>query len=180
MVNVGGFNFPVSATMFSPASGNYTGMFRLTEGTVLERYYDVESDRMNYTIRLADGYNAAEVSWDKVKLNLEAEDDGLGGLAANALLTSMGLSEISSADYILPINNNMDIHICEGINVLVQEDVAVLAGVELRIDKGAQVSTESASVYVYDADQHHVQWTDATVEYTLTTTGDQSLIQNYY
>lgn len=180
LAQVSGFNFPVSATMFSPASGNYTGMFRLTEGTILERYYDVEYDRINYTIRLADGYNSADVSWDKVQLNLEAEDGGLGGYAAEALLSSMGLKEISSADYILPINNNMDIHICKGINVVVQEDVAVLAGVELRIDKGATVSTNSASIYVYDADQHHVQWTDATKEYTLKTTGDMSLIQNYY
>ncbi len=172
---VGGFSFPVSATMFSPASGNYTGMFRLGTGVKLERYYDIAKDRINYTLRLAEGATSANVSWDQISLNLETDDT-----AAKMLLSSMGLSKISSADYVLPITNNMNIHICEGVNVDIKEDVAVLAGAKLRVDKGAKVATDGSSVYVYDAEQHHVQWTDATVTYTNKTEGDQSIIQNNY
>ena len=180
LVTVSSFNFPVSATMFSPASGNYTGMFRLGTGVKLERYYDIAKDRINYTLRLEEGATSANVSWDQITLNLESEADGLGGFGADLILSGMGLSEVSSADYVLPITNNMDIHICEGVNVNIKEDVAVLAGAELRVDKGATVSTDNASIYVYDADQHHVQWKDATVTYTYAKDGDMSLIQNYY
>ena len=144
LVTVSSFNFPVSATMFSPADGNYTGMFRIGEGAVLERQYDKEKDRINYTLRLEEGYASANISWDQVTLNLESEADGLSGVAADAILNGMGLSKVSSADYILPITNNMNIHITEGINIVVEKDVAVLAGVELRIDKGASTSTKNA------------------------------------
>ena len=114
LVTVSSFNFPVSATMFSPADGNYTGMFRIGEGAVLERQYDKEKDRINYTLLLEEGYASANISWDQVTLNLESEADGLSGAAADAILNGMGLSKVSSADYILPITNNMNIHITEG------------------------------------------------------------------
>ncbi len=185
LATVSSFNFPMSATLFSPASGNYTGMFRLGSGVVLERYYDIARDRICYTARLAEGATSATISWDKILLNLESEDDGISGAAAEAILRSMGLKDISSADYVLPITNNMDIRIGEGIIVDIKEEVALLAGSTLRIDKGAELQTSNdASIYVYDANQHHVQYDGETKSQSVTDdkekVTDTSIRKSYY
>ena len=180
LANVASFSFPIAASLLSSVNGNFSGMFRLGTGAVVEREYDVSFDRIRYTIRLAENCNSANVYWDKIKLNLESEADGLDGIGADIILGTMGLSEISSADYVLPINNNMDVHIGSGVNLEVREDVAMLAGSTLRIDKGAKVSTTNeSSVYVYDANQHHVQYKGTTINQSVTTKteeGDETIV----
>ena len=74
-----------------------------------------------------------------------------------------------------PINNNMDIHIMSGITVDVQHDVALLAGATLEVDKGAKIQTSNgASIYVYDAEQHHVKFTEEDKNYS------KPLYKDYY
>lgn len=157
-VAISSFSFPTLATLIAPSGGNYQAMFLLGDGAVLEKYYDVEFDRMKYTIRLREGASSASVYFDKIELVL----DGGSDIAANIALAAIG-GKISSADFVLPINNNMDVHICEGINVEVKNDVAFLAGSTLRLDKNASVTASTANVYFYDAEEHHVKYTDNTV-----------------
>ena len=178
LLNVSGFDFPVNATLIAPTGGTYTGMFRLGANAMLEKYYDINADRMKYDIKAKEG-TTANVYFDQVVLNLSSDET-----AAMILLKAMGLEEISSAEYILPVNNNMDIHVFSGINIEVQNDVALSAGSTLRIDKGATATTNNASVYVYDAEQHHVQYTDATIEQSTTASNgkvtDTSIRQYWY
>ena len=73
MAQVAGYNFPMSATLLSPMGSTYSGMFRLGTGVVIERYYDIARDRINYTVCLAEGATSANVIWDQISLALESE-----------------------------------------------------------------------------------------------------------
>ena len=178
LLNVSDFDFPVKATLIAPTGGTYTGMFRLGANAMLEKYYDINADRMKYDIKAKEG-TTANAYFDQVVLNLSSDE-----IAAIALLKAFGLENISSADYILPVNNNMDIHMYSGVTIDLQNDVALSAGSTLRIDKGATATTNNASVYVYDAEQHHVQYTDATIEQSTTASDgkvtDTSIRQYWY
>lgn len=178
LLNVSGFDFPVKATLIAPTDETYTGMFRLGANAMLEKYYDINADRMKYDIKAKEG-TPANVYFDQVVLNLSSDET-----AAMILLNAFGLKEISSSDYILPVNNNMDIHVYSDVTIDVQNDVALSAGSTLRIDKSATATTNNASIYVYDAKQHHVQYTDATIEQSTTASNgkvtDTSIKQYWY
>ena len=103
------------------------GLFRpLENGRFTKKYISAE-DRMSFEI------------------------EGPAGLNSIAL-TVMGVS-VDSKDYVLPINNNVDMQILSGTTT-VSEDAALLPGVTVSIAKGAELKVaDSASLYVYDADQ---------------------------
>ena len=162
------FKIPASAILISPKEGDYTGMFRTGTGTKITKYYDEATDRLKFGVT-AEG--ESNVIFDQVALELAKGDNGLQ-IALNMYL---GTSTITSADYVLPINNNMDIHIMSGITVDVQHDVALLAGATLEVDKGAKIQTSNgASIYVYDAEQHHVKFTEEDKNYS------KPLYKDYY
>ena len=102
-------------------------MFKLTSGS-LTKAYDGATDRIHYTI---DG--VAEVN----SLNLT-----LAGI------------EVSSADYVLPLTNNMTINLAEGGKLTINQTAALLPGVEVSIAKDAELVVSSGkSIYIYDVDE---------------------------
>ena len=103
------------------------GLFRpLENGRFTKKYISAE-DRMSFEI------------------------EGPAGLNSIAL-TVKGVS-VDSKDYVLPINNNVDMQILLGTTT-VSEDAALLPGVTVSIAKGAELKVaENANLYVYDADQ---------------------------
>ena len=103
------------------------GMFKLTSGS-LTKAYDGATDRIHYTI---DG--VAEVN----SLNLT-----LAGI------------EVSSADYVLPLTNNMTINLNTGSKLTINQTAALLPGVEVSIAKDAELVVSSGkSIYIYDVDE---------------------------
>ena len=177
-MQVSSFDIPVSGTLIAPQDGDYKGMFCTGSNTTITKSYDKSTDRLKFEV---DATAPSSVSLDQVSLDLAKGNTILQA----GLRLYLGTTTISSADYVLPINNNMDIHVKSNLTVDIREDVALLAGSTLKVDKGATLqTTNGASIYVYDANQHHVQYLDATIEQGITASSgkvtDTSIRQNYY
>ena len=103
------------------------GMFKLTSGS-LTKAYDGAADRIHYTI------------------------DGVAELN-NLNLTLAGM-KVSSADYVLPLTNNMSIDLTTGSKLTINQTAALLPGVEAFIASGAELLVSSGkSIYIYDVDE---------------------------
>ena len=103
------------------------GMFKLTSGS-LTKVYDGATDRIHYTI------------------------DGVAELN-NLNLTLAGM-KVSSADYVLPLTNNMSIDLTTGSKLTINQTAALLPGVEASIASGAELLVSSGkSIYIYDVDE---------------------------
>ena len=112
-----------------PFIGNH-GMFKLVSGS-LTKAYDGATDRIIYTI---DG--VAEV---------------------NSLSLTLAGINVSSADYVLPLTNNMTINLNTGSKLTINQTAALLAGVQANIAENAEMVIENGTtVYVYDA----AEWTE--------------------
>ena len=103
------------------------GLFNLTSGS-LTKAYDGAADRIHYTI------------------------DGVAELN-NLNLTLAGM-KVSSADYVLPLTNNMSIDLTTGSKLTINQTAALLPGVEASIASGAELLVSSGkSIYIYDVDE---------------------------
>ncbi len=103
-----------------------SGMFRIVSGS-FTKDYDEATDRLILTV------------------NGEAELNNLS-------LKLAGMS-VNSASYVLPITNNITININSG-KVTINQDTALLAGVQVNIANGADLTVDSGkNVYVYDSDE---------------------------
>ena len=101
-------------------------LFSLGEGASFTKKYDPKTDRISYTIN--------------------------GQASLDSILISKGVS-VDSKDYVLPINNNVDMQILSGTTTI-SKDAALLPGVTVSIAKGAELKVaEGANLYVYDAEQ---------------------------
>ena len=111
----------VSATI--PFVGS-SGLFKLGADGQFTKRYTPAQDRMVFTIS--------------------------GGASLNSIaLTVLGVS-VDSKDYVLPINNNVDIVITSGTTTI-EKDAALLPGVTVFTAKDAELKVASAaSLYVYD------------------------------
>ena len=111
----------VSATI--PFVGS-SGLFKLGADGQFTKRYTPAQDRMVFTIS--------------------------GGASLNSIvLTVLGIS-VDSKDYVLPINNNVDIVIASGATTI-EKDAALLPGVAISIAKDAELKVAAgASLYVYD------------------------------
>ena len=88
------------------------------------------------------------------KRYIPAQDRMVFTISGNASLNSIALSvasvTVDSQDYVLPINNNVDIVITSGTTTI-KKDAALLPGVTVLIAKDAELKVASAaSLYVYD------------------------------
>lgn len=88
------------------------------------------------------------------KRYIPAQDRMVFTISGNASLNSIALSvasvTVDSKDYVLPINNNVDIVITSGTTTI-EKDAALLPGVTVLIAKDAELKVASAtSLYVYD------------------------------
>ena len=111
----------VSATI--PFVGS-SGLFKLgADGQFTKRYIPAQ-DRMVFTIS--------------------------GEASLNSIALTVAVVSVDSKDYVLPINNNVDIVITDGTTTI-KKDAALLPGVAVSIAKDAELKVAAgASLYVYD------------------------------
>ncbi len=102
------------------------GMFKVVSGS-FTKDYDEKTDRLVLSV------------------NGEAE--------LNTLSLTLAGKSVNSASYVLPITNNISINIQSG-KVTINQDTALLAGVEVSIAEGADLTVSNGkNVYVYDGDE---------------------------
>ena len=130
-----GANEIARAAVFADGINNYSdipfvgnnGMFKIISGSLTKRY-DGAKDRIWYTLE--------------------------GKSEINSLTLSLGGTEVSSEEYVLPLTNNMSIELTESSALMVNQTAALLPGVTVSIAEGAELKVaENANLYVYDADQ---------------------------
>ena len=103
-----------------------TGMFKVESGS-FTKDYDEKTDRLVFTVN--------------------------GEAALNTLSLKLASMSVDSASYVLPITNNITINIQSG-NVTINQDTALLAGVEVNIAEGAGLTVANGkNIYFYDSDE---------------------------
>jgi uncharacterized repeat protein (TIGR02543 family) len=103
-----------------------TGMFKVESGS-FTKDYDEKTDRLVFTVN--------------------------GEAALNTLALTLAGMDVNSASYVLPITNNITINIQSG-NVTINQDAALLAGVEVNIAEGAGLTVANGkNIYFYDSDE---------------------------
>ena len=103
-----------------------TGMFKVESGS-FTKDYDEKTDRLVFTVN--------------------------GEAALNTLSLTLAGMDVNSASYVLPITNNITINIQSG-NVTINQDAALLAGVEINIAEGAGLTVANGkNIYFYDSDE---------------------------
>ncbi len=103
-----------------------TGMFKVESGS-FTKDYDEKTDRLVFTIN--------------------------GEAALNTLSLKLAGQSVNSANFVLPITNNITINIQSG-NVTINQDAALLAGVEVNIAEGAGLTVANGKkIYFYDSDE---------------------------
>ena len=102
------------------------GMFKVESGS-FTKDYDEKTDRLVFTVN--------------------------GEAALNTLSLKLAGMSVNSASYVLPITNNITINIQSG-NVTINQDAALLAGVEVNIAEGAGLTVSNGkNIYFYDRDE---------------------------
>ena len=102
------------------------GMFKVESGS-FTKDYDEKTDRLVFTVN--------------------------GKAALNTLSLKLAGMSVNSASYVLPITNNITINIQSG-NVTINQDAALLAGVEVNIAEGAGLTVANGkNIYFYDSDE---------------------------
>ena len=103
-----------------------TGMFKVESGN-FTKDYDEKTDRLVFTVN--------------------------GEAALNTLSLKLASMSVNSANYVLPITNNITINIQSG-NVTINQDAALLAGVQVNIAEGAGLTVANGkNIYFYDSDE---------------------------
>lgn len=103
-----------------------TGMFKVESGS-FTKDYDEKTDRFVFTVN--------------------------GEAALNTLSLTLAGMDVDSASYVLPITNNITINIQSG-NATINQDAALLAGVEVNIAEGAGLTVANGkNIYFYDSDE---------------------------
>ena len=103
-----------------------TGMFKVESGS-FTKDYDEKTDRLVFTVN--------------------------GKAALNTLSLKLAGMDVNSESYVLPITNNITINIQSG-NVMINQDAALLAGVEVNIAEGAGLTVaDGKNIYFYDSDE---------------------------
>lgn len=100
------------------------GMFNVVNGSLTKKY-DRTTDRMIYTV---DGQ--AELNHVSMEIYID----------------------IDSAKYVLPLTNNMTVHITSGSKLAINYDTALLPGVEVNVAEDAKLVVASGkNMYIYDS-----------------------------
>ena len=103
-----------------------TGMFKVESGS-FTKDYDEKTDRLVFTVN--------------------------GEAALNTLSLTLAGMDVNSESYVLPITNNITINIQSG-NVTINQNAALLAGVEVNIAEGAGLTVANGkNIYFYDSDE---------------------------
>ena len=142
---------PVNTTLIIPHNNKnfQNGLFELGDNTRLIKYYSKSDDRQKYEIQAIDESQEGICSWGNVKVYIE-------GLTV--IVQVVKDVNLQSKDYVMAINNNMDITIGKKVKMTVPSDIAFLAGSRCFIEEDAKVVlADNASVFIYDNEEHHVK-----------------------
>lgn len=113
-----------SATV--PFIGN-EGLFTMSDDCTVTKTYDAVHDQLVFDVK--------------------------GDIALNSIAMKVAGVNVNSADYVLPINNNIQLNIESG-TMSVNKDIALQPGVSVTIAKDATMKVASgAALYVYDTDE---------------------------
>lgn len=112
-------------------------LFQTSSGSTITKWYDATRD-----------YQCYEVS---------------GGMSMNGLTIDAGMASMSSSSFILPLNNNMDIHVKSGAVLNLPYALKLQAGAKLTIDEGAIVNVNN-EMYIYD----YQDWDKYAISYAQT------------
>ena len=130
------------------------GMFNIKSGS-LTKDYDEDADRLIIDIN-------GEIGMQSLSLSMN-----LGILIGN--------KTINSQNYELPVNSNITVHAHDGSKINITQDIALLPGAEIIIDKGAVCTLGLGnSIYIYGADK----WKQEYATGNLTTYGSTVLKEN--
>ena len=144
-------NIEVPLTIESGASVNtYTSIFvsSLVRGSSVKFFGDGNSQKGMFN--LSSGYVVKR--YDGIKDRLVV--DLYGTMSADPLDFSIATYDVNSSYYDLPINSNISINVKEGSNIMINQNIVLLPGAEIRIDEGASGKLKSGiKSYVYDADE---------------------------
>ncbi len=119
----GGSEVKIPITMV----GSSDGLFRLSgEGSKLTKWYDPHDDRQHYAL------------------------EGNAAIRNISFTVTLIMSiTVNSANFVLPITNNMDITVRSGATVSIAEDVCIMPDASVTVEQGATVNI-AKNVYVYD------------------------------
>ena len=109
--------------------GSSDGLFRLSgEGSKLTKWYDPHDDRQHYAL------------------------EGNAAIRNISFTVTLIMSiTVNSANFVLPITNNMDITVRSGANVDIAENVCIMPDASVTVERGATLNIASGkNVYVYD------------------------------
>ena len=142
-------------------SSYHSGFLRMGPNTTFTKYYDSQNDRLKMNLT---GNGSANVGYIDVHMgNLQ---DALrtalgGGVKGELIAQTVGRLftnvQLKSSDYVMPINNNIDLSLLQGIKLTIPYDVAFLAGSSLMIDEQSELVVGSnANMYIYDANENRL------------------------
>lgn len=118
----------------------------MSENTWVRKSYDAATDRQVYDVNSSAHLGSMIITFDLTFLQ--------SNLVARGILWAMGITgnslDFDSRDYVLPVTNNLKIHLLSGDLGITQSSV-LLPGSEIEIDKTATVHINSnQSLYLYD------------------------------
>ena len=117
--------YTTTATFITTTSAS-DGMFRLAEGARVTKRYLATTDHL-----LVEAY---------------------GNVTINSITIKISSYSMNSANYVLPITNNLDITVKSGSTVTTGQTMALLAGSIMTVDYGGTFNI-TKDVFVYDADE---------------------------
>jgi len=109
------------------------GMFVLGEDSKVTKDYIEETDRLS--------------------LELIEGSVSLGNITMEMKLSVWGTAKIDSAKYVLPVTNNITIRAKTGTTLLASNDMSLLPGAEIIVEKNAFCTLSGGSFYVYALDE---------------------------
>lgn len=139
--------FPVTSEFVTsiPSSGDALGLIALGPDTKVQKYYNGTTDRLKLTILGTTESAKARLSYMYLEVKVWSLDYSL-----------------DSREYVLPINNNIDVLI-DNVELQLPFKIAFMAGSTLTVTKDAKLNIQN-KVYVYDKELN-TQPKDATKGY---------------
>ena len=139
--------FPVTSEFVTsiPSSGDALGLIALGPDTKVQKYYNGTTDRLKLTILGTTESAKARLSYMYLEVKVLFADYSL-----------------DSREYVLPINNNIDVLI-DNVELQLPFKIAFMAGSTLTVTKDAKLNIQN-KVYVYDKELN-TQPKDATKGY---------------
>lgn len=160
--------YVMMAEFIVPDNANKSGFLLLGENTSLVKNYDSSHDRLKIAI---EGNNStAKTGSINIRMGsmvqaIKTAAGTLGSYIPNSALSAFADISLNSSDYVMPINNNIDLAL-HGVNLTTSYDVAFMAGSTLHVDKSSSFTIQDgAEVFVYDANQNRLPASERSSEY---------------